>query len=250
MKGARLRSASIVTAVALLCAPASAHAASDRIAQVVPTVVGRPARIRVTAGRVVVRGEPRADISVEVERDVPDGQAPGALPVRIEPEDDALYVSALQPGDSRDPALRARVVLAVPIDTAVLVEVGEGECEVSGVRAPLQVKVERGGIRLDRVSGIVRAETRTGDIQVEQAELTPEGLLRLRALSGDVSVRLASRPRDARVILLTLSGRVVSSLPLEERGGPGRRIREAVIGTGKALLSVDVVRGDIRLEVP
>lgn len=252
MRARRWRRGAVVAAAGLLLlvVPASARAARDRVVQVVPAVAGRPAHVRVTVGDVVVRGEPRTDIAVEVDREVPDGVSPDALPVRIEPESDALRVSALQSGQSRDPALRARVVVAVPIDTAVLVEVGEGGCEVDGVRAPVQVKVERGGVHLSGVAGIVRAETRTGDIRVERAALPPEGLLRLRTLSGDVSVQLSSRPSDARVLLLALSGRVESTLPLEARGGPGRRIREAVLGTGKALLSVDVVRGDIKLEMP
>lgn len=222
----------------------------DRVVETVPAVAGRPLHVRVTVGRVEVRAEERADVSVAVEREVPDHLSPEALPVRIEPEADALRVSALQPGQSRDGALVARVVVAVPRDTAVLVELAEGDCEVNGTTSAIQVSVERGHATLRRVSGVMRVETRTGNIGVEAAELLPTGLLRARALSGNVTIDLARRPTDARVLLLALSGRVQSSLPLEERGGPGRRIREAVLGSGRALLSVDVVRGDIVLKMP
>ena len=231
-------------------AAAPAAAATDRIAQRVPAVEGRPLHVRVTVGEVRVRAEDRTDIAVVVEREVPAGQAPAALPVRIEPEGDALRVSALQPGQSRDPSLVARVDVAVPASTAVLVEVGEGACEVVGVRSALQVTVDRGPATLRRVSGVMRVETRSGDILVEGADLPPTGLLRVRALTGNVSIELATRPADARLLLLALSGRVEATVPLEDRGGPGRRIREAVLGSGKALLSVDVVRGDIIVRMP
>ncbi len=227
-----------------------AAGATDRIVQRVPAVEGRPLHVRVTVGDVRVRAEDRADIAIVVEREVPAGQAPEALPVHIEPEGDALRVSALQPGQSRDAALVARVDVAVPASTAVLVEVGEGACEVVGVRTALQVTVDRGPATLRRVSGVMRVETRSGDILVEGADLPPTGLLRARALTGNVSIDLATRPADARLLLLALSGRVEATVPLEDRGGPGRRIREAVLGSGKALLSVDVVRGDITVRMP
>lgn len=236
-------------AAALASAPVEA-ARVDRIVEHVPAVAGRPLHVRVTVGHVEVRAEERPDISIAIEREVPDALSPEALPVRIDQEADAVRISALQPGQQRDAAQVARVVVAIPRDTPLLVELAEGDCVVSGTRGALQVTVDRGAATLRKVSGVVRVETRTGDIVVEGAELPPTGLLRARALSGDVTIDLAQRPPDARILLLALSGRVQSSLPLEERGGPGRRIREAVFGSGKALLSVDVVRGDITLRMP
>jgi hypothetical protein len=159
-------------------------------------------------------------------------------------------VSALQPGQARDLAATARVVVSLPADTPVLVDVGDGGCEVSGTRGPLQARVDRGPITLSRTSGVIRAETTTGDIVVRDAELLPSGQLRLRVMTGDVTIGLASRPTDARLLLLTLSGHVSSTEPLQDRGGPGRRLKEAVIGRGRASLSVDVVRGDISVTMP
>lgn len=233
-----------------LSATPVAAARLDRIVESVPAVAGRQVHVRVTVGRVEVRAEERADISIAIEREVPDALSPQALPVRIEPEADALRISALQPGEQRDATLVARVVVALPRDTPLLVELAEGDCVVSGIRGALQVTVDRGAATLRQVSGVVRVETRAGDIVVEGAELPPTGLLRARALSGNVTIDLAQRPADARILLLALSGRVQSSLPLDDRGGPGRRIREAILGSGKALLSVDVVRGDITLRMP
>lgn len=249
-----LSSAWTLLALACACAiatPVPAGAARrDRVAQTVAAQPGRPLHVRLTVGQVVVRAEPRNDLSIEVEREVPDELTPEALPVRIEPEPDAVRVSALQPVGDHDPARSARVTVAAPRDTPVLIEVGEGGAEVAGIHAAMQITVGRGPVRLREVGGIVRAETRSGDIVVERATLPPAGHLRLRTLTGDVRVDLAERPTDARVLLIALSGRVESSLPLETRGGPGRRIKEAVLGSGKALLSIDVVRGDIVLRVP
>jgi hypothetical protein len=73
--------------------------------------------------------------------------------------------------------------------------------------------------------------------------------MRCRTFAGDIDVGLAARPADARVLALTLNGEVESSLPLE-RAGFGAGLREAVIGAGRTLLSLDSVRGNIRLRVP
>lgn len=243
-----------VAAAALIVTWAVVPASAERRDRLVKTVGGKPGRpvhVRVTVGEVSVRAEDRSDVAVEIERSVPDEVAPEALPVRVDADDDdALRVSALQPGTDRDPSLKARVTVAVPRDTGVLVEVGQGACEVDGVRAPLRAHVDRGPITLRRVAGLVRAETGTGDILVEDAELPPDGQLRLRTMTGNVTVALASRPAHARLLLLAMSGRVTSTEPLQERGGPGRRLKEAVIGSGKAPFSVDVVRGDIVVRMP
>ncbi len=242
-----------IAALALLwggVVPAAAAARRDRIVESVPVQAGRPVHVRVTVGRVVIRAEDRRDIAVEIDREVADTAPADALPVRVEAEQDAVRVSALQPGQARDPAATARVVVSLPPETPVLVDVGEGGCEVSGTRGPLQARVDRGPITLSRTSGVIRAETTTGDIVVRDAELPPSGQLRLRVMTGDVTIGLASRPTDARLLLLALSGRVSSTEPLQDRGGPGRRLKEAVIGQGRASLSVDVVRGDITVTMP
>jgi hypothetical protein len=80
--------------------------------------------------------------------------------------------------------------------------------------------------------------------------LIPGGLLRCRTFDGDIAVTLATRPVDARILVLTLSGAIDSSLPLSERTGFGPRLREGILGTGRTLLSLDAVRGNISLRVP
>ena len=61
----------------------------------------------------------------------------------------------------------------------------------------------------------------------------------------------AETPADARVMALALNGTVTSQIAADvPRPGGGRAGREATIGRGEPVVSLDVVTGDIRIEAP
>ena len=49
---------------------------------------------------------------------------------------------------------------------------------------------------------------------------------------------------------LALNGTITSQLPLTLKAGWGPRWGEATIGRGEPVVSLDVVTGDIRIEMP
>jgi hypothetical protein len=209
----------------------------------------RPVFIDVTIGEVRLEGWDRAALEAEIEPTGP-GERASALDLRVEETADAVTIVALQRDGQKDPALRTRVVVRLPATGVVQrVALFEGRLEVGGLRGTVTAKVERGPISASRIAGIVRLETGSGDLTVNQARLSPVGLLRLRTFNGDLYLDLAEAPPDARVLGLTLNGAIRSLLPLSERAGFGPRFREGVFGKGEPLISLDAVRGDITIGV-
>jgi hypothetical protein len=248
--GSRVALVAVLFAAAAIV-PSATATQRDRVVRRLALDPARPVEIRATVGSVRIRGEDRGDLQVDVEREVPEHTVPEALPVTIGDDGDAVRISALHPAGGKASAIRATIDVALPRAAPLrVIEVGEGQIEITGTRNVVQAQVERGSISARDISGIIRLETSEADLRVEAANLLPGGLLRLRTVTGHIRIGLARRPADARILLHTLSGRIESSLALDPRPGFGGRLREGVIGPGQVLLSADSVRGDITLTVP
>jgi hypothetical protein len=240
---------SVILWLVALAAPAWAD--EDHVARTFPAATAREIRVRTTIGKVSVEAWVRDEIAVEVVRRVPGPSDRDRLPVVLDVVDGVLRVEAVQTDEGRDAALTSDVVLRVPPATPLgLVEVFEGGVSLAGLTGAMHAVVERGSIEGRALAGTIRLETSSGVIHLDGVSLRPGGLLRCRTFNGDISVKLAERPADARVLVLTLNGRIDSSLPLSERAGFGPRFREGVLGRGDTLLSLDAVRGNISLMAP
>jgi hypothetical protein len=249
----RIVPAQVRVAWLLVCAGAVAlQAGAERpVRRVIADLAGRPVIVVLAVGELRVQAWAEPGLDVEM---VPEGRAarePGTLDLTVEETPETVMVRAVQLNDGKDPSLKVRTTLRVPVSvTLQRVEVFEGRLDVEGVRGLLQAKVERGPIEARRIAGTVRLETGSGDLTVSDAELVSPGLLRLRTFNGHIRLGLVRRPTDARVLALTLNGSIRSDLPLEERKGFGPKFGEAVIGRGEPLISLDAVRGDLWLTVP
>lgn len=224
--------------------------AGERVSRTFPATPGRGVTVRATVADVAVRGADRRDVTVGV---TTRGSAEGAslLPIEIGEADGAVTVSVVQPEGRREPGPAASIEVDVPADLAFVdVDLFEGRVELSGLRRRVAVRVERGPISARNVAGRVRLETVSGSIRLDGADLPEDGMLRCRVFNGDVDVRLARRPADARILVLTLNGEITSSLALTHRTGVGPRFAETTVGPGTRVLSIDVVRGNIRLSSP
>ena len=237
--------------LACACVAVVLGQATPPVRRSIADLAGRAVIVLVGVGELRVQAWTQPGLDVEI---LPEGRAAReaeALLMTVDDASEAVTVRAVQPHDGKDPSLRARVTLRVPVTVALQrVEVFEGRIEVEGVRGLLQAKIDRGPITARRIAGTVRLETGSGDLTVSEAELVSPGLLRLRTFNGHITLGLVGRPTDARVLALTLNGTIRSDLPLEERAGFGPRFGEAVIGRGEPLISLDAVRGDISITAP
>jgi hypothetical protein len=151
--------------------------------------------------------------------------------------------------NGRPPPAPARLRVRVPVSVAIdAIDVQQGAVIIRGLRGGVSAHVIRGRIDTENLSGRVRLEVGTGAIVARAVRLTAHSL-KCRTFNGDVRVELTEAPADARILALTLNGAVVSALPLTTRAAFGPRFAEATFGAGRDVLSIDAVRGDIRIDV-
>lgn len=243
-----------VLVAARLVAPATAArlAADDRSERTFTLGAGESLGIAITVGSLRVTGEAgRRDVRVDITRHAPTTAALARMPIVVTESAGGPRLAVRQTADGADPALRTDVVVTAPLDAALEpLSVAEGRIDLRGLRGRVRATAARGPIAAEDVGGILRLDTTIGDVDVSRAVLDAGGLLRLRAFNGDVRLRLAAPLRDARVMALALNGTVTSAVPLTVKDGWGPRWGEATIGQPDRVVSIDVVTGAIRIDVP
>lgn len=221
---------------------------TDRQTRVLTLPEGRPLVIEVTIGEVRVEGWDKPEVEVTVERRVPSAAQLSRLPVSIAEVPPGVVVTALQTGDTADPALRSDVRVRLPRSARIeRLQVMEGRIVIDGFDGAITGAIRRGPIDAKNISGTVRLSTEIGPITVTNARLSANGLLRLRTFNGDVTLSLAQRPFDARIMALALNGSIRSDIPLSMRESWGPRWGEATLGKGEPIISIDVVTGAVEI---
>jgi hypothetical protein len=237
-------------ALVTLLVTAASSSATDRRSYTVALPPGRALSVELTIGHLRVQGEPRADALIEVVRTAPTEAGLVRIPVTIDESPTDVRIRGLQADGATDPELRTDVTLRVPRDSVLpSLRVVEGKITLSALSGSITADLRRGPIDASNLQGIVRLETGIGDVTVDDARLTPTGLLRLRAFNGTVRLSLAERPLDARVMALALNGTIRSDIPLRSKNSWGPRWGEATIGNGEPVISLDVITGAIEVRV-
>jgi len=233
-------------------APSSAGdgIATDRLTRVVRLPPGVPIRVDATVAEVTITGSARADVAVDIVRRSPSDAGLAAYPARIDEGPDLLRISAVQPGEGRDPNLETRITLSVPALAIIqAVRVFEGRVMLANLRAACDVDIRRGTIDATGLAGRVRLEAGIGSIDLKEPELTAGGMMRLRVFNGPLRARFARIPANARILAVTLNGHISSDIPLTMKDKFGPRFGETTLGTGDPVMSADVVKGDIVIKV-
>jgi hypothetical protein len=210
-----------------------------------------PVALRATVGDITVSGWDRPDIEIDILRAAPSASAMAGVLCRIEPPDashDDLRVLAIQAGDRKDKALRGSIVVRAPFNQAISsVATFEGRIVLRELHRGAKAVVDRGSIDATALGGRIRLETTIGNIHLDRAALSNDGVIRLRTFNGNVDLGFASRPDNARILALALGGTIRSNIPLTLKTGFGPRFGETTIGRGSPVVSIDVVKGDIRI---
>ena len=242
---------SVACLVAIALTPAfGATDAVDRVSRAVPLESSGAIRVDATIAELTITAAERPDVQIDVERHAPTRADFARFPLAIDTVDGGLRVSVLQDADARDPRLKATIAIAAPASAAFpSVRVFEGHVRISNVRSAADVDIQRGTIDATRLAGRVRLESQMGGIDVRDPDLTPNGMLRLRVFNGPLQVRFLHPPSNARILAVTLNGGITSDIPLTMKDRFGPRFGETTIGTGDPVVSMDVVKGDIKLAV-
>jgi hypothetical protein len=240
----------LLTAANLTAANAAADV-TDRQTKVIALPDGRPLVIEITIGAVRIEGWDKADVEITVERRVPTAPQLSRLPLSIAEVPPGLVVTALQTGNTTDPALRSDVTVRLPRSATIeRLRVLEGRITIDGFSGTINGNIRRGPIEAKDISGTVRLSTEIGPVTLTDARLSTNGLLRLRTFNGDVKLTLAQRPADARIMALALNGSIKSEIPLLLRDSWGPRWGEATLGKGEPVISIDVVTGAVEIKSP
>jgi hypothetical protein len=228
--------------------PEASGNAEDRTSRTLPWRAGVPIWLEATVADLTVTGTDRSDLSVEVVRHAPVGADLEKYPVVVEERADGLHIGNVQLAEGRDPKLKAEITVKAPSNAAfAAIRVFEGRVTLSNLKESCDVDLRRGPIQATHLAGRIRLESGIGGVSVEDSELTPGGMMRLRVFNGPVQVRFAHRPGNARILAVTLNGTITSDLPLTRADKFGPRFAEATIGTGDPVMSLDVVKGDIKI---
>jgi hypothetical protein len=162
-----------------------------------------------------------------------------------------MRVRATPGAPAGDRTVRVEMSIEAPPDLRLgPVTIEDGTLSLRGLQGHVGATVTHGAISADEVSGVLRLETTIGPVEVTRARLVEGGLIRLRAFNGDLRLSFAAPLEHARVMALALNGRVTSALPLTLKDGWGPRWAEASIGRADRVVSLDVVTGSIRIDVP
>jgi DUF4097 and DUF4098 domain-containing protein YvlB len=150
-------------------------------------------QVRVPAGSVTVLAAATQTATVTIDGSRPGSSAERALAAtRVEFSEGALSVIAPERlGLRRNASLD--VTVEVPERSSCLVQTASADVRCTGELSAVDVHTASGDVSTERVSGLARAGTASGDIYVGEA-----GEISADSASGDVSIGRASGPVTVR----------------------------------------------------
>jgi DUF4097 and DUF4098 domain-containing protein YvlB len=122
-----------------------------------------------------------------------------------------------------------------------------GDVRIEGVTGSVRATAMSGDVHVGDVVGTVEATAMSGDLEVAVTRLEGEGDLKFTSMSGDVVVRLPEGA-GADVEIKTTSGNITTDFPIqveEKKFGPGQTARGR-IGDGSRALRITSMSGDVR----
>jgi len=223
---------------------------SDRVHRVIRAAPETTVTVQATTGTLTMRGWNRPDIEIDIVRRAPTAARLDEIAAAIDENGPVVRISALQRSGQRDPSLTAAIAIDAPRDTRFeQVHLVSGALTISHFSGTIDAKSDSGDLTASDLAGTIRLETLLGKLSLSRAHLTADGLIRLRAFQGDVSLTLDSSPLDARILATTFNGRIASDIPLKAKDQFGVRFAETTLGRGAAVISIDVVTGNIEIRV-
>jgi hypothetical protein len=239
----------VFLASALVSLPlTSAAQRTDRLTRAFLLPKATPLVLRATVGEIAVTGWDRPDVSVEIERRSASLGDLAAMPALVEVGKSGARVTVLQAGGEHDASLRGSITVRAPFDQLFgEIALFEGRISLERLRGGVRARVEHGSIDAESLAGDIRLETTIGNVRLDRAEASGHGMIRLRTFNGDIALGFATMPAHARILALALDGTIRSDVPLTLKTGFGPRFGETTLGRGAPVVSIDAVRGDIRI---
>ena len=257
----------IITALLSLCLTGCevAHAA-DTLTRTFNLGATPLVKVSNINGPITVTGSARTSVYLSAVKEGGTVAQRGRLKIEVEARGDTLEVHTRCERWVRGcgaTGVRVRYTLHLPRGARLTCRSVNGAVTIAGVRGEVSARTVNGHIRTNNTgsaalkaatvsgkvevlghAGPVKARTVSGPIRLELTRLA--GDVRIRTVSGSARLKL-SRTSGARVDLSTVSGGLISQLPLqlEQRS---RRELSGTLGQGGPQIRARTVSGSVTLE--
>jgi len=222
--------------------------------KVVDLEPGGTVQVENAAGDVEIRGwdENRVEISAEAEGGPFSGWSWfGRSSMRPEPKvtvDAASATVTISTAGPRDRDIRPVVHYRISVPRSVKlkdIEVGRGDVVVGDLYGELKVSLREGDLTIENFSGSVEASVGEGMVEAEVLDLRAGDQVVIEVEEGDIDLSL-EKGFGAKLVAEAPQGAVGDDFGLKA-DAEGRKL-SAVIGDGRAAVSLKARDGDIRIK--
>jgi len=222
--------------------------------QVVSLEPGATVRLDCAVGDVEIQGGDRTEVEVSARQEGGpsytwswfSGWSVRPAPrVSVEAADNVVTIKTVA---SEDPDLQPKVhfLLLVPESVKLKdIEVGRGDVVVGDLYGELKVSLREGDLTIENFSGSVEASVGEGMVEAEVLDLRAGDQVVIEVEKGDIDISL-EKGFGAKLVAEAPQGAVGDDFGLKA-DAEGRKL-SAVIGDGRAAVSLKARDGDIRIK--
>ncbi len=231
------------------CLPAvSGRKAYGRFEKTVSFDSGGRFRLDNVNGRIEIETWEKPEVRIEAEESASNQSLLDRVRIAVRGEGSRVEVHTETPhggwflgGGSTKVDYRVRV----PKPAHVEVKTVNGLVRVDGVTGSVRAETVNGAVRIEEASGPVEAKTVNGSIQADYRD-PGDGRHAFSTVNGAVTLYL---PESARgyVNARTVNGRITTDFPLQASSKPGRRRLQGRLGEGGGIFEVHTINGTVRL---
>jgi len=250
------RLSGLACALVLLVATAAAAAETERVQKTVPLAPGGTLRLDNFSGRVTITATDRSEVVIDAVRRATRDRL-DRIKLDVEASGSTVRIQANKKVSSSwwdwrgNNVVETDMDIQVPRHTNLEIQVFSSPVTVTGIDGQHRVHTFSGTARLVDVTGPVKAETFSGNIDLQLAAAVNRPDLDLHTFSGDIDVRVPASAR-ADVDFNSFSGDLTSDVPLMLKSKSRRSVRGEINGSGtdntaRSSIYLKTFSGDVRI---
>jgi hypothetical protein len=206
------------------------------------------------AGDVEIRGWDRSEVEITARQEggssvrwgLFSGSSLRTQPrVSVETADNMVTIKSFA---SKDHDIQPVVHYEISVPESVNlkdIRIGKGSLTVGDVYGELAASIDDGDLVIENYSGSLDAQVGLGSVDAEVLDLRSEDHIKVTVRQGDINLSL-ERTAGAKLEAAAEAGEISSDFDLKSPL-PMRKVT-APLGSGKALITLKVLKGNIRLE--
>lgn len=246
--------ATTLTAFALcaLVAPAaSGQTETQHVNRVVKLEPGGTLRLKTFSGRVTITGTDRLDVAIDAVRRAPRERL-DRITLDIHTEGSTVVVEANHrngsDSDDRDNVVETDFDIEVPTRANLDVTGFSSPINVKGVEGSHRIGTFSSHLRLDDVTGPIKAHTFSGSVEIRTKAWQDRQTIDVDTFSGGIDLHIPESARGS-VTFNTFSGQLTSEMPLTLGVGRRRSLRATLGGSDSdGAITLKTFSGNVRID--